>query len=198
MSLLRLAPLRRTVSAVVHPIRTLATVVPSSSLSKSNTTPEPTEGRLRPRPNVEINPDHGLWAFFRKGEDGKVFTLEPAHKRKDFSGRAWTAAELRRKNFKDLHILWYSCLRERNLLATQRAEFRRLEIPVDPTFTNLMDKDKRVRKTMKHIKLVLNERRLAYEKASELWKKAQEEKKAPESSQMPVPDAEPTPAPDSV
>jgi len=36
--------------------------------------------------------------------------------------------------------------------------------------TNIMDKDKRVRKTMKHIKLVLNERRLAYAQAQELWK----------------------------
>jgi hypothetical protein len=41
-------------------------------------------------------------------------------------GRAWTAAELRRKSFRDLHILWYMARREINLLATQKAEIRRL------------------------------------------------------------------------
>ena len=44
------------------------------------------------------------------------------------AGRSWNAAEIRRKSFKDLHTLWYVLLRERNLLATQLAEGKRMNI----------------------------------------------------------------------
>ena len=33
------------------------------------------------------------------------------------------------KSFSDLHTLWYVCLRERNVLETQRNLARRMEIP---------------------------------------------------------------------
>jgi large subunit ribosomal protein L47 len=44
------------------------------------------------------------------------------------AGRAWSAAELRRKSFRDLHTLWYVLLRERNLIATQMESYRRSSI----------------------------------------------------------------------
>jgi large subunit ribosomal protein L47 len=103
------------------------------------------------------------------------------------SGRAWTAAELRRKSFRDLHTLWYVLLRERNLIATQKESYRRATVPFG-VLRNVERRDHQVRrlrdcvslvhwtrvltyfilkcrKGMARIKYVINERRLAYEGA---------------------------------
>ena len=41
------------------------------------------------------------------------------------AGRPWTAEELRRKSWDDLHTLWYKCLLERNIIATEAQDSRR-------------------------------------------------------------------------
>ncbi|OCF38105.1 hypothetical protein I317_01526 [Kwoniella heveanensis CBS 569] len=117
---------------------------------------------------------HPLWQFFhvpstgvgRLKEDaappqsmGSLETLlneaENLH-----SGRSWTAAELRQKSFKDLHTLWYVLLKERNVLATQKEERRRLNIGQRVDGDLITKRAFRCRKTMARIKYVLNERRL--------------------------------------
>ncbi|KAJ9100901.1 hypothetical protein QFC20_005317 [Naganishia adeliensis] len=142
--------------------------------------------------DAKINPDHPLWKFFRvdprltqplggmgmtaaeiaegvyeESEGEGMITLEPifGDEANLSSGRSWTAKELRQKSFTDLHTLWYILLRERNVLATQREERRRLGISMDREL--LTKRAFRCRKSMARIKYVLNERRLALVAAAE-------------------------------
>lgn len=66
-------------------------------------------------------------------------------------GRAWSAAELRRKSFKDLHTLWYVVVRERNLLETQALEAKRLGVMLE--FTPIQQRVFRVNPFLLHIRL---------------------------------------------
>jgi large subunit ribosomal protein L47 len=75
------------------------------------------------RTKVKVDDDHGLWEFFR-------------HKDKPFStpaeegefGRPWSAHELRGKSWEDLHALWWVCCKERNRIATEDNERKRMEV----------------------------------------------------------------------
>lgn len=42
------------------------------------------------------------------------------------SGRAWSIQELRNRSWKDLHSLWWVCVKERNRIATSNLERQRL------------------------------------------------------------------------
>lgn len=68
-------------------------------------------------PAVKVDPAHGLWDFFYSKEKPLNTPAEDkAH------GRAWTVEELRRKNWEELHALWWVCIKERNRIATGNAE----------------------------------------------------------------------------
>lgn len=70
-----------------------------------------------------------------------------------FEGRSWTAAELRNKDFSDLHKLWFVCLKERNMLLSERLYYRQIgQAAPDPHRLS------KVKKTMAMIKVVINER----------------------------------------
>ncbi|KAI9495105.1 mitochondrial 39-S ribosomal protein L47 (MRP-L47)-domain-containing protein [Zychaea mexicana] len=95
----------------------------------------------------------GLNQFFENGE---------ALPKQIWTGRAWKASELRLKSFDDLHKLWYVLLKERNVLATQREEAKRMGINKQ-IWTNA-GRLKKCQKSMARIKFVLNERQHEYEK----------------------------------
>ncbi|KAJ3509993.1 hypothetical protein NLJ89_g4920 [Agrocybe chaxingu] len=141
-------------------------------------TPKPgaTPKAISANGKVPVREDHGLYAFFRRkeGEDlvgeDRFEVVETPESAQILTGRAWEAVELRNKSFKDLHTLWYVSLREKNLLATQREEARRMGVQ-NVEAQSSIEKSRHCRKTMGRIKAVLNERRLAYEGAVKLAEK---------------------------
>ncbi|KAG5639216.1 hypothetical protein H0H81_005695 [Sphagnurus paluster] len=160
--------------------RSFAEVVGASTASSSHSsgasTPEPKLARKSSstlEAKIPVREDHGLYSFFRPKEtkdgevlvgDAKYDVVESPESMQKQTGRSWKASELRLKSFRDLHTLWYILLRERNLLATQKEEARRMGV----TSTEMQVSARRVyhcRKSMARIKAVINERRLAYEGA---------------------------------
>ncbi|KAI8074788.1 mitochondrial 39-S ribosomal protein L47 (MRP-L47)-domain-containing protein [Gongronella butleri] len=134
----------------VQPLRTL-TASPSRLLSTTARLAAETPSSAANTPNKTS----GLYQFFENGE---------ALPQQKWTGRAWKADELRQKSFEDLHKLWYVLLKERNLLATQREEARRLKLHKD-LWSNA-GRMKKCQKSMARIKFVLNERQRAYEEAA--------------------------------
>ena len=79
--------------------------------------------RAQYKPTVETNEKHGLWGFF---PEPKKLMYTP--KEMEEHGRAWTIEELRRKSWEDLHALWWTCCKERNMLFTSMAELKRANL----------------------------------------------------------------------
>lgn len=75
------------------------------------------------RSAVSTDKNHGLWEFFPPDGEGRSMATPgelAAH------GRAWYIQELRGKDWDDLHRLWWTCVKERNRLATYREERERV------------------------------------------------------------------------
>ncbi|CAL5220973.1 g3080 [Coccomyxa viridis] len=82
------------------------------------------------------------------------FIAEPVKEgEKVTAGRSWSAEDLRRKSWDDLHKLWYVLLKERNLLLSERDRYKAAG-QVMPNGRRMT----KVRKSMCRIKYVLYER----------------------------------------
>jgi large subunit ribosomal protein L47 len=84
------------------------------------------------------------------------------------TGRSWTVGELRSRDFDTLHQLWWICVKDRNRLATEKIERKRLEAGYGD-YEN-QQRDKTIQETMKAILDTLAERHQAYQEAFELAK----------------------------
>lgn len=108
--------------------------------------------------NIQCPEDHPLWQFFA---DKKFMRTADEL---DTSSRAWSIPELRRKSFDDLHSLWYTCLKERNILAREN---HLLKNAVEGHQDQYSEVSEKIRTTMWRIRHVLSERDWAFRIAKE-------------------------------
>ncbi|QIX00933.1 hypothetical protein AMS68_006450 [Peltaster fructicola] len=108
-----------------------------------------------------IDHNHGLWGFFDQDRSA-LMTPEALSKH----GRAWTVAELRKKDFDDLWRLYWTCIREVNRINTYEMERSRLKIHFGEHEARLRLEE--AQKTQKAIKHALTERWYQFESAREL------------------------------
>lgn len=91
------------------------------------------------KPAIKVSEKHGLWGFFP--EPNKLVWTP---KETEGHGRAWAVEELRRKSWEDLHALWWVCCKERNMLATGKAELTRAKLGFGETEFDQRDEEVRI------------------------------------------------------
>ncbi|KAI9892165.1 MAG: 54S ribosomal protein L4 mitochondrial [Vezdaea aestivalis] len=111
----------------------------------------------------EIDENHGLWGFFRDKQKVLNTPVEDSS-----YGRAWSVEELRHKSWEDLHRLWWVCVKERNIIATQNHERARLKAGYGDLESQ--QRDVAVKLTQRSIKQALTERYYSWEDARKLAK----------------------------
>lgn len=84
-------------------------------------------------------------------------------------GRPWTIQELRRKSFEDLHTIWYTCVKERNILERESRIYGVWGVE-DNTQDPFAQQSLKVRDTMWRIRHVLSERQTSWENSLEDYK----------------------------
>ncbi|KAL6946973.1 hypothetical protein ACO0QE_001830 [Hanseniaspora vineae] len=111
--------------------------------------------------NLETSEYHPLWQFFsnKKYIRGQIDL--------DEYSRPWTVAELRLKSFDDLHSLWYSCLKELNILRREIELFDNQKISGNVEAYEKVQK--KVQTTLWRIRHTLSERQWSYEYANQMF-----------------------------
>lgn len=108
--------------------------------------------------NITTPDDHPLWQFFADKKYLRKFD------ELDNDSRAWSIPELRRKSFEDLHSLWYTCLKERNVLAREN---HLLKNDIGSNQDSYEAVSEKIRTTMWRIRHVLSERDWAFKLAQQ-------------------------------
>ena len=73
-------------------------------------------------------------------------------------GRAWTHRELRNKSWEDIHALWWICCKERNRLATEKAERARLKAGAGDAESKVRDMEASFFSCCENMDVMLNPR----------------------------------------
>lgn len=116
--------------------------------------------------NLSCPDDHPLWQFF----SDKKYMRKPDEL--DTLSRPWSIAELRRKSFDDLHSLWYTCLKERNILARENHLLKNDMESRQDIFEQVSEN---IRTTMWRIRHTLSERDWAFRLANDDFENHKEE-----------------------
>ncbi|KAL7627433.1 54S ribosomal protein L4 mitochondrial [Parahypoxylon ruwenzoriense] len=142
-------------------LRGLSSIYRSGPRYRMNIDPDQMPQPAYFKPEIKVDPEHGLWDFFYSKEKLLLTPDEDSS-----HGRGWSVEELRHKSWDDLHKLWWVCIKEQNRISTARKEKARMRLLSGDRET--AERLRQVRRTMKGIKHTLTERFYLWEDARRL------------------------------